>query len=97
MINKVAIAGLLAILLSGCGTTPTTQNNQTLGDRLLADVLNSKPDGYVGSIASSGETYKIDSTNLSSSGIKLCRVLSIEKDNAFRVETYCKMKGGNWQ
>lgn len=97
MINKIVGIGLLALLLGGCGTTPVAQQTQTLGDRILADVLNSKPDGYVGMLQSSGETYKIVSTKLSSSGVKLCRVLSIESNNAFKVETYCKMKGGNWQ
>ena len=97
MINKIAVFGLVALLLSGCGTTPVAKETQTLGDRILADVLNSKADGYVGTLKSSGETYKIVSTKLSSSGVKLCRVLSIESNNAFRVETYCKMKGGNWQ
>lgn len=97
MINRIVLVGLLTLILSGCGTSPITKSTQTLGDKILADVLNSKPDGYVVTINSSGETYKINSTKLSSSGIKLCRVLSIEKNNAFRVETYCKMKGGNWQ
>ena len=97
MINKIIVAGLLAFLLSGCGTTSATKDTQTLGDIMLADVLNSKPDGYVATIGSSGETYKIVSTKVSSSGSKLCRVISVETNHAFRVETYCKMKGGNWQ
>ena len=97
MMNKVAVFALLALLLGGCGTTPIIKDTQTLGDRILADVLNSKPDGYVGVIGSSGETYKVVSTKISSSGVKLCRVLSVESNNAFRVETYCKVKGGNWQ
>ena len=96
MINKVAAFALLALLLSGCGTTPSV-STQTLGDRILADVLNSKPDGYVGTIGSSAEIYKVVSTKISSSGVKLCRVLSVESENKFKVETYCKVKGGNWQ
>jgi hypothetical protein len=64
---------------------------------MLADVLNSKSDGYIGAIGSSQDSYKIVSTKISNSGVKLCRVLSVESENEFKVETYCKMKGGNWR
>lgn len=96
MMNRITAIGLLLLFLSGCIATPTKEV-LSLGDRMLADVLNSKPDGYIGAIGSSQDSYKIVSTKISNSGVKLCRVLSVESENEFKVETYCKMKGGNWQ
>ncbi len=95
MMTRIATIGLLLVFLSGCGSTPT--KDLTLGDRMLAEVLNSKPDGYIGTIGTSKDSYKIVSTKISNSGVKLCRVLSVEGESEFKVETYCKMKGGHWQ
>ena len=96
MIKNLAISSLIVLFLSGWGVTTATKVT-TLGDRMLANILDSKPDGHTSTLGASGASYEIVSTKISSSGVKLCRVVSIRDDNAFKVETYCKMKGGNWQ
>ena len=68
-----------------------------MGDKIIFIALDSKPDGYTNVIKSSNKVYKIISTKISNSGLKLCRVVSIKSKRKFEVKTYCKAKGGVWK
>ena len=100
MINRIIIFILLIPCLTGCVASNSLTkyiSNLTLGDKIIFSSLDSKPDGYTKVIKSSNKVYKIISTKISNSGLKLCRVVSIESKGKFEVKTYCKVKGGDWK
>jgi hypothetical protein len=100
MINRIIIFILLIPFLTGCVASNSLTkyiSNLTLGDKIIFSSLDSKPDGYTKVIKSSNKVYKIISTKISNSGLKLCRVVSIESKGKFEVKTYCKVKGGDWK
>ena len=100
MINRIIIFILLIPFLTGCVASNSLTkyiSNLTLGDKIIFSSLDSKPDGYTKVIKSSNKVYKIISTKISNSGLKLCRVVSIKSNGKFEVKTYCKVKGGDWK
>ena len=100
MINRIIIFILLIPFLTGCVASNSLTkyiSNLTLGDKIIFSSLDSKPDGYTKVIKSSNKVYKIISTKISNSGLKLCRVVSIESKGKFEVKTYCKVKDGDWK
>ena len=83
----------IALLLSACQMV----NLRTSADhrQSLMTALDKQQDGYSGLIAETGETFIIQST--SANNIKLCRVVSIDTNNRFIIESFCKAKGGMWR
>ncbi|RUM85130.1 MAG: hypothetical protein DSZ18_00015 [Candidatus Thioglobus sp.] len=100
MINRIVIFILLIPFLTGCiASNSITKyiSDLTMGDKIIFSALDSKPDGYTNVIKSSNKVYKIVSTKINNSGLKLCRVVSIQSRGKFEVKTYCKVKGGDWK
>lgn len=100
MINRIVIFILLTPFLAGCVANNSVTkyiSDLTMGDKIIFIALDSKPDGYTNVVKSSNKTYKIISTKISNSGLKLCRVVSIKSNGKFEVKTYCKAKGGVWK
>ena len=60
----------------------------------LNQALGKEMDGFE-LVTSEGSTYSIISTYASTQ--KLCRVVSLETNLAFAIETFCKAKGGEWR
>jgi len=73
-----------------CGINTSMDTRET-----MLQALSSQPDGYSSVDNSTGEKFKIVSTSANS--LRLCRVVSIEHENRFLVETFCKAKGGQWR
>ena len=83
----------IVMLLSACQMS----NVRTSSDhrQSLMTALDSQHDGYNGLIAETGEAFTIQSTSASNN--KLCRVVSIDTNSRFVVESFCKAKGGMWR
>ena len=60
----------------------------------LTEALGAEMDGFE-LLTPEGETYTIVSTFASSE--KLCRVVSLETRLTFAIESFCKVKGGEWR
>jgi len=87
---KILLPLTTLCLLASCGVTTSMDTRQT-----MLQALSSQPDGYSTVDRSTGEKFKIVST--SANAVRLCRVVSIEQENRFVVETFCKAKGGQWR
>jgi len=60
----------------------------------LIRALGTEKDGFE-LVTSEGSTYSIISTYASPE--RLCRVVSLETSLAFAIESFCKIKGGEWR
>lgn len=60
----------------------------------LIQALGTEQDGFE-LVTSEGSTYSIISTYASTE--RLCRVVSLETSLAFAIESFCKIKGGEWR
>ena len=87
---KILLPLTTLCLLASCGINTSMDTRQT-----MLQALSSQPDGYSAVDRSTGEKFKIVST--SANAVRLCRVVSIEQENRFVVETFCKAKGGQWR
>ena len=87
---KILLPLTTLCLLASCGVTTSMDTRQT-----MLQALSSQPDGYSAVDSVTGEKFKIVST--SANAVRLCRVVSIEQENRFVVETFCKAKGGQWR
>lgn len=87
---KILLPLTTLCLLASCGVTTSMDTRQT-----MLQALSSQPDGYSAVDSATGEKFKIVST--SADAVRLCRVVSIEQENRFVVETFCKAKGGQWR
>ena len=87
---KILLPLTTLCLLASCGVTTSMDTRQT-----MLQALSSQPDGYSAVDSATGEKFKIVST--SANAVRLCRVVSIEQENRFVVETFCKAKGGHWR
>ncbi len=89
---KGLITVVLIMVLAGCASMPNLDRAQAPG---LFAALDSQPDGYTGDTADGVYQFEIISTR--SDGTRLCRVVNLESDNRFHTESYCKIRGGEWQ
>lgn len=84
---------IIAILLTLGACMP---GSNVIDERTsLLNALDSQPNGFNGKIKETGEKFTIKSTKASAN--KLCRVVSIEQNERFIVESFCKAKGGVWR
>lgn len=91
---RIIAVMVLSITLTAC--LANAEVKTSVDHRLsLINALNTQPDGYSGLIAETGESFVIQSTSASST--KLCRVVSIQTNDRYVVESFCKAKGGNWR
>lgn len=56
--------------------------------------LDSQLDGFT-DILENGDKYVINSTY--ANDLKLCRVVTFQGNGISHIETFCKVKGGNWR
>ena len=87
---KQVIVIYLSLLIAGCTSALLTQDQET-----IFGALNSKVDGYSFKSETSGDVYTIISTYANDT--RLCRVVSLKNVDRFIVESYCKVKGGQWR
>lgn len=90
-VKPLAPLAVLAVL-AAC-MSPVTYTRAQSPD--LFQALDTRPDGYVGVVRSTGATYTIVSTRANSS--RLCRVVTLKAPGDFQTESFCKSKGGEWR
>lgn len=86
---------LLVSLLVGCATiTPSRSFTRSAYPDMFA-ALDSQPDGYQGTVKTTGEAFRIRSTHANTT--RLCRLVEIQGTESFYGESFCKAKGGEWR
>ena len=96
---KTPVLILATALLSGCvmglpGISSGPEYTRQNAPRLFA-ALDRRPDGTKGVVRGTGVSYEIISTHANDT--RLCRLVSFKEPNRFRIESYCKRKGGEWR
>jgi hypothetical protein len=86
---------VIAIFVSGCSTKFEQNREFERKDfPLLFSSLDKEKDGF-SSIASTGENFEIISTHRNDN--KLCRLVKLKSPDLIYMETFCKIKGGEWR
>ena len=92
MMGRGLALALVGAALAGC-VAIAPGGDFVAGPSVVA-ALDTQADGYRG-VTDSGEPFTIVST--SASATELCRVVTVDRAGRFEVESFCKIRGGQWR
>ncbi len=93
--KSIVLLFITSSLLASCTSIPSNSSYPNSNYAYMFSALDVSPDGFEGKLIATGETFKIESTYMSST--KLCRIVVIEDLNTFLAKSFCKIKGGEWR
>lgn len=91
------LVGLIIITILASGCSYKFEQNRQFERKdfpLLFSSLDQEKDGFA-SIASTGENFEIISTHRNDT--KLCRLVKLKSSELIYMETFCKVKSGEWR